>query len=222
MIGAGVYTYTDKTIEKVSPLDPKPATQTVPIDAAIQPDLPHASAQAQKQLPQLPNTDVVGNVDVSVSEPQAGGKEVDFNTRLNDIEQAIVQQSQKIDAVLNNVTELVALSKSPASSSDITTSTAKPVAKKQRRNKQTNVAGSGSTKAASQTKSIGEPTPELLAVDSWSGETSVVVRQGAQVQFLSEGDRAGNYVLQGADKQGQRVTFMDQSGNRAMKERVDQ
>jgi hypothetical protein len=58
------------------------------------------------------------------------------------------------------------------------------------------------------------PAPDVLAVDIWNGKPSVVVRSapGADVQFLTEGDKVGNYTMKRADRDGQRAAFISDSG----------
>jgi hypothetical protein len=63
-----------------------------------------------------------------------------------------------------------------------------------------------------------EPSPDVLSVDTWNGKPSVAVRNGDNVQFLGEGDKAGTYTLKKVDRDGQRAVFSDDTGGTVVKE----
>ena len=58
-------------------------------------------------------------------------------------------------------------------------------------------------------RTVPAPAPDVLSIDTWNGKASVVVRSGATVQFMTEGDKFGHYTLQRADRNGQRAVFTD-------------
>jgi len=204
--GLGLYKYGGKVAEKISPLDPAPARQQVPVDKAVE----HKPTQAAAPAP-------VSTVDVAPAAPVAPDKSESsiVLSRLSNIEQALDQQGKAIDKLSSDIAELVSSQQKPI----VPVASEQPRPQK-RRNKAL-VRKQVKDLAESKITQPKDTAPELLSVDTWNGRPSVAVRNGAAVQFLAEGDRAGAYTLHRAEQGSQRATFADPAGAVVVKERTE-
>jgi len=201
--GLGLYKYGGKVAEKISPLDPQPARHQVPVDKAIEPKL-------ARPAPTVP----VSSVDVAPAAPDKSDSSLVLS-RLSNIEQALDQQGKAIDKLSSDIAELVSSQQKPVA----TVASEQPRPQK-RRNKAL-VRKQTKELAENKTTQPKDTAPELLSVDTWNGRPSVAVRNGAAVQFLAEGDRAGAYTLHRAEQGSQRATFADPAGAVVVKERTE-
>ena len=201
--GLGLYKYGGKVAEKISPLDPQPARHQVPVDKTIEP-------KPAQPAPTAP----VSTVDVAPAAPDKTESSLVLS-RLSNIEQALDQQGKAIDKLSSDIAELVSSQQKPI----VPVASEQPRPQK-RRNKAL-VRKQTKELAENKTTQPKDTAPELLSVDTWNGRPSVAVRNGAAVQFLAEGDRAGAYTLHRAEQGSQRATFADPAGAVVVKERTE-
>lgn len=201
--GIGLYQYGGKVAEKISPLDPEPARHQVPVDKTIEPKPLQPAAPAP-----------VSTVDVAPAAPDKS-EATTMLSRLSNIEQALDQQGKAIDKLSSDIAALVSSQQKPVA--PIASEQPRP----QTRRYKAPVRKQVKELAESKTTQPKDTAPELLSVDTWNGRPSVAVRNGAAVQFLAEGDRAGSYTLHRAEQGSQRATFADPAGAVVVKERTE-
>ena len=206
--GIVLYKYGGKGEEKVSPLEPEQARYQVPVDKAVE------RKPAQHTAPAS-----VPSVDVAPSVPDKSESSA-MLSRLSSIEQVLGQQGKAIEKLSSDIAELVSAEKRPEKN-PAPAESEQPRPRKRRYK----TAAQKKVKEAAESKTDltqpRETAPELLSVDSWNGRPSVAVRNGATVQFIGEGDRAGAYTLQRAEQGSQRATFADPAGAVVVKEHTE-
>lgn len=240
--GVFFYKQAGHSTQTVSPLEPMPARQQVPINkemenqaatpvaatpalaAPVTPDSTMPPVAVAASAPATAAPDAAAPAQHAGETPAALADNVQILNRLAKIEDAIQTLSSAIAKLSSDFAAWVAaghpspdkLSASKQEGSE-TVVTHLVTHKRVRRPIAKSPVHTDQEQAAA--RPIVESSPEVLAVDTWNGRPSVAVRNASGVQFLSEGDQAGSYTLKRADNDGQRAVFTDPAGAMTVQQR---
>ncbi|MBC7501836.1 MAG: hypothetical protein H7315_15280 [Herminiimonas sp.] len=214
-------------IAKLSPLDPKSATRVVPIDKEMEKIAgadgrivarPRTAAQSTLDPTLIPTLTPAVPGNVAGHTPVIAAPSADTTQ--------ILDRLTKLDVAVAGLTSEVAklsvvYSASAATPASDVQHADMPIVKHVAKRKKTTRIAKTIVSVDPEPTAKRSPAPDVLSVDTWNGKASVAVRNGGEVRFISEGERAGNFELKGADKDNQRAYFVDATGSVSVKERQE-
>ena len=227
IFGAALYFHSDRPLPKTSPLDPQPARQSVPVDRATDKSA-DGTAQANAIAPVVapaastlePATPVIPKpANATAMTPSDMAQILE---RLSKVEASIETLTAAVTKLSSDFAAWVSGHSKPEATTDYKPQSNGTSALRKKPHHKAVPVPTSSSKEPATVSPPAEHAPEVLSIDTWNGQTSVVVRNGADMQFLREGDRTGTYTLKRADKEGQRAFFVRPSGELTVKMRVDQ